>query len=90
MVAKDRELTVYLTRFLVSNGADIYFEDSDGCTPLSLVTDLALRADMLFLTPRPLLLFLVAVSIAEDLNISRSLRRVAQNPDLVREIVKIM
>ena len=70
---------------LVSNGGDIHAEISIGLTPLSLVTDPAAKAEMVFLTRRPLLLFFEAV--AEDIDTSRPLRRVAGNSDLIRELI---
>ena len=70
----------------MKSGADIHAEDSSGRTPLSLVTDPAVKAELVFLTRRPLLLFLEAVSASDDVNISRSFRRVAENSDLLREV----
>ena len=72
---------------LVSNGGDVYEENSSGKSPLCLVTDAAVIADMLFLTRRPLLFFLKAVCVAKDLTNTRSLLRVAESSDLAREIV---
>ena len=76
-----------LIRLLISYGADIHAEDWGGSTPLSRVIDPAVMVEMILLTRRPLLLFFNAVSVSEDLSISRSLRRVAEIPDLVRGVV---
>ena len=77
-----------LIRLLVVYCADIHFaENSNGCTPLFLIDDKALKADMVFLTRRPLLLFFEAASFSDDSDTSRSLRRMAGNPDLVRVVI---
>ena len=88
VAAKDAVLMVDIIRVLVTNGANIHAEASDGRTPLSIVTDPTLRAGMVFQIRRPFLLFFEAVSVAKHLAISRSLRRVAQNLDLVKKIVE--
>ena len=84
--ALDPPLAAELIRELVSNGGNIYAENSVGCTPLSLVRNPALKADMQFLTRRALLLFFEAVCIADDLACYDSLQRVAANFDLGRYI----
>ena len=75
-----------VAKLLVISGADVHAEDSAGRTPLSLATDSALKADMVFLTRRPLLLFFEAVIVSDDVNISRSFRLVTENSDLMREV----
>ena len=75
---------------LVSHGACIYAENSKGQSPLSLVADQTIRAEMIFLTRRPLLLFLEAVSLSEGVEFDDSLRRVAGNSDLVRLTTKFI
>ena len=89
--AADPALRANIIRMLVANGGDIHSEDECGESPLSLVTDPALRSDMVCLTRRftrrSLLVFLIAVSVSENLIIVRSLRQVADNFDLVREVV---
>ena len=75
-----------VAKLLVISGADVHAEDSAGRTPLSLATDPALKADMVFLTRRPPLLFFEAVIVSDDVNISRSFRQVAENSDLMREV----
>ena len=77
-----------VVRLLVCNGGDIYAENAEGKTPLGLVTNPALKADMVFLTRRPLLLFLEAVCVAEDLQ--SSLRRLAESSDLLRYMVRFV
>ena len=77
---------VDIVKLLTSKGANIHVEDSNGISPLSLITDPALKADMVFLTRRPLLLFFEAVTVSDDVNISRSFRQVAENSDLMREV----
>ena len=62
-----------LIRWLVSNGCNIYAENSKGHTPLSTAQDKALKADMVYLTRRPLLLFFEAVCVADDLKHSGAL-----------------
>ena len=79
--ALDPHLAAELIRVLVSNGGNIYAENSKGHTPLSLVRNPALKADMQFLTRRALLLFLEAVCIADDLACFDSFQRVAANSD---------
>ena len=75
-----------LIRWLVSNGCNIYAENSKGHTPLSLVRDPALKADMMYLTRRPLLIVFEAVCVADDLKHSGALQRVAASTDLGRYI----
>ena len=72
---------------LVSNGGNIYAENSKGFSPLSLVRNKTLRADMVFLTRKPLLLLFAAISITNHLKHSNALQRVAENIDLRRYIV---
>ena len=81
-------LTMNLIRLLVANGGNIYAENSKGHSPLSLVLDTVLKADMIFLTRRPLLLFLDAVGAAGDIKGNESLQRMTGNSDLVRYLVK--
>ena len=69
-----------LIQLLISNGADIHAEDWDP----------AVRAELAFLSRRPLLFFFKAVSVSEDRTISRSFRGLTQNPDLVIEIVTFL
>ena len=78
-----------LIRLLVANGGDIYAENSKGYTPLSLVQDPGLKADFVFLTRRPLLLFFEAVCMA-DLKSIDSIRRAAANVDIRRYIVECL
>ena len=79
----DIALAMDIIRSLVSNGGNIYAENSKGHTPLSLVKDTALQTDMMFLTRRSLLLFFEAVCITDDLRANcKSFRRVAENADL--------
>ena len=73
-------------RILVSKGGNIYAKNSKGYTPLSIVQDAALKADMVYLTRRSLLLFFEAVCVADDLKHSDALRRVAVSTDLGRFI----
>ena len=79
-----------MIRLLVSHGGCIYAENSKGQSPLSLVADQTIRAEMIFLTRRPLLLFLEAVSLFEGVEFDDSLRRVAGNSDLVRLTTKFI
>lgn len=80
-------LTADLIRFLVCKGGNIYAKNSMGCTPLSLVRDPDLMADMVYLTRETLLLLFEAVCIADDLTCCNSFQRVAANADLGRYIV---
>ena len=75
---------------LVSNGGDIYVKNSKGLSPLSLAADPTVRAEMIFLSRRPLLLFLEAVCLSEGVECDDSLRRVAGNIDLVRLTIKFI
>ena len=77
----DAALDLDLIRLLISKGADIHAEDR---------AFFARNVDMMFLIREPLLCFLKAVSAARDPNISRSLRCLADNPDLTREVVKFL
>ena len=72
---------------LVSIGGNIYAENSKGYTPLSLVKNTDLKADVMYLTRRSLLIFFEEVSIADGLKNKGSLERVAANIDLMRYIV---
>ena len=76
--------------WLASNGGNIYAENSKGRTPLSLARDPELKADMVFLTRRPLLLFFETVCEADDLKHSDALKRVADNYDLGRHIISLL
>ena len=99
-------LVIDVIRSLVSEGGNIYAENSRGHTPSSLVGDItqlkldmgyftplfqvqveALKADMVYLTRRSLLLFFEAVCVADDLKHSDALQRVAAGTDLGRYIV---
>ena len=82
--------TMVLIRMLVSMGGNIFAENSKGHTPLSLVQDPGLKADMVFLTRRPLLLFFEGVfsSTALDKKDRCPLQRVAESADLVRYLAK--
>ena len=73
---QDPYLTKKNIRLLVSQGGNIYAKNSMGCTPMSLVRDKYLKADVLFLTRRSLLLFFEAVCIADDLACYDSFQRV--------------
>lgn len=77
-------------RVFVAYGADIYAEIRIGNSLFGLVTDPAQRADLVFLTRRSILCFSKAVSVAKDSRSSRSLSRVAENSDLVRDIAKFI
>ena len=66
-------------RLLIAKGADIQADN---------LSDEISR--MVFIARRPLLLFLKAVSMSEDLTISRSLRRVAVIEELVKEVVTFL
>ena len=79
-----------MVKLLVSNGGDIYAESFKGLSPLSLVSDPTVRAEMIFLTRRPLLLFLEAVCLSEGVEFDISLHRVAGNSDLVRLTTKFI
>ena len=85
--ASDPVLALYLLESLVSYGGNIYAENSKGYSPLSLIKDATLKADMVYLTRRPLLLFLEAVCVADELTNNKSFRRVAENSDLTNFIV---
>ena len=78
-----------LIRLLVSYGGNINAQNSRGLSPLSLAQDPALKADMVFLTRRALLLFFEAVCIA-DIKHSNAFQRVATSTDLVRYLAKLM
>ena len=82
--------TMEIILMLVSNGGDIYAENLNGCTPLSLVRDESLKANMLFFTRRSLLLFHEAVFLVDDLKNNESLQCVAGNIDLKRCIVTFL
>ena len=82
--------TIDFIRWLVSMGGDIYAENLKGRTPSSWITNVALKREMVYLTRRSLLVFLKAVSIANDLMHSDALLRVAENYDLKRFIVKFL
>ena len=87
----DIAVAMDIMRSLVSNGGNIYMENSKGHTPLSLVKDTVLRTDMVFLTRRSLLLFFEAVCITDDLRThNNSFRRVAENADLGRCIASFL
>ena len=77
-------------RSLVSNGGNIYAENSKGHTPLSLVRDAALQTDMVYLTRGSLLLFFEAVCTADGPTHNNSFRRVAVNTDLGRCIARFL
>ena len=68
----------------------MYAEYCKGYSLLSLVRDPALKADMVFLTRRALLLFLMGICAARDVTNSRPLRRMAESSDVVRCITKFM
>lgn len=72
---------------MVSIGGNIYAENSKGYTPLSLVRDPALKADMVFLTRRSSLIFFEAICAANGLKNTAALQRIAANTDLGRYIV---
>ena len=80
-------LIAELIRMLVFHGGNIHAENSKGHTPLSLVRDPTLKADMVFLTRGPSLHFFEAVCIEDDLICRNSIKRVAANADLGRYIV---
>ena len=80
--------TTDIVRLLILNGGDIHSKNLGGKTPLCFVEAPDLKADMVFLTRRPLLFLLEAICIAEDLQ--SSLRRLAENTDLMRYIVKFV
>ena len=76
-----------LIRWLVSNGGNMYTENSKGHTPLSLIQDPAVKHELMFLTRRPLLLVLEAICVANDLKNTDSIQRVATNIDLRRYVL---
>ena len=80
-------LRIDLIRLLVCSGSDIYAEDARRKAPLRLVTSPRIKTEMVFQARKPLLLFLEAVCVTEDLTNSRSLRRVAESSDTVRHII---
>ena len=82
----DPKPTRYLIRLLVSNCGNIYAENSKGHSPSSMTRDSDLKADMVFFTRRSLVLVFEAVNIAEDLENSYALKRVAASTDLTRFI----
>ena len=71
----------------VRNGSDIYAEDARGNVPLHLATHPTIKREMVFQARKPLLLFLEAVCVAEELTNFHSLRRVAESSDIVRQVV---
>ena len=73
--------------FLVCEGGNIHAENSQGLTPLLMVRKAHMKADMIFLTRRALLLFFEAVCIADDLKKHGPLQQVAGQYDLERCIV---
>ena len=79
--------TTRLIRFLISSGGNIYNEDSAGYTPLSLIQDAALKADMVFVTRSSFLLFLQEVCVANNRKNTDFIQRVAAKIDLRRYIV---
>ena len=79
-----------MIKLLVFHGGDIYAENSEGESPLSLESASAVRADMIFLSRRPLLLFLEAVCLSESEECEGPLRRVAEKSDLVRLTTKFI
>ena len=83
-------LTKDLIRYVVSMGGNVQAVNSKGHTPLSLVRDTALKSDIVFLTRRPLLHFFEAICIAEGLEGSRALQRVAENFDVMGHIVTFL
>ena len=85
--AYDPVLALYLLKLLVSNGGNIYAENSMGYSPLSLIKDAALKADMVYQTRRSLLLFLEAVCVTDDHTNNKSFQRVAENSDLTNFIL---
>lgn len=76
-----------IIQMLISYGADIHAKDANGVTPLSLVTHPALKAEVIFIPRRSLVLFFEAMSVADDLKNQDSLFRVAGNAFLARYIV---
>ena len=82
----DPDLTRSLVELLVSLGGSIYAENSKGHSPVSMAKDATLKRDMVFFTRRSLLLVFEAVNIAEDLENSYTLKRVAASTDLTRFI----
>ena len=87
MAAVADTLRIDLIRLLVCNGSDIYTEDASGKAPLHLVRDPRTKTEMVFQVRKPLLLFLEAVCVTEELTNSHSLRRVAESSDMVRHVV---
>ena len=87
LITPSLDQTTTLIQLLVSNGGNIYAENSEGHTPLSLVRDPALNAEMVFLTRKPLLLFFEAICVANDLKNTAAPHCVAVNIDLKRYIV---
>ena len=88
--SSDFSVTKRIIRELVPNVNNIYAVNSKGYNALSLARDEALKDEMIFLTRRALLVFLEAISVADDLRRSDSIRRVAHNIDLQRCIVKFV
>ena len=84
----DPDLTRYLIELLVSLGGSIYAENSKGHSPVSMAKDATLKRDMVFFTRRSLLLVFEAANIAEDLENSYALKRVAASIDLTRFIAR--
>ena len=80
-------LRIDLIRLLVCSGSDIYAEDANGKAALNLGYDPSIKTEMVFQARKPLLHFLEAVCVTEELTNSRSLRRVAESSDMVRHIV---
>lgn len=79
-----------LIRVMVTSGGNIHAKNSYGHTPLSLVSDTALKLAIVFLTRRSLLFFLEAVCTADNLNGSGSLQRIAESTELRRSIVTFL
>ena len=89
-ISLDPARTTNIIRLLISNGGNIYAENSRGCTPLSMVRDPALKLDMVYLTRRPLLLFLEAMCIGYNFERTDALQRVAENIDLRRYLAEFL
>ena len=87
---KNTTPTFDFIRWIVSLGCDIYAENFKGRTPPSLLSNVALRRDMMYHTRRSLLLFFKGVSIADDLKHIDALQRVAENYDMHRYIVELL
>ena len=84
----DPDLTRYLIELLVTKGGNIYAVNSKGHSPVSMAKDATLKRDMVFFTRRSLLLVFEAANIAEDLENSYALKRVAASIDLTRFIAR--